>query len=226
MRTVGLLIPVAYLFLCSSSLLAEIRQCRDPLLSVQANSDEAAEIVCTAASAAKALMASCGLRQTHPINIEVVKAAKHPSFGDCLAVFDQRTGCLQVVDIDRLPALLMAGDPRSALPPEVLFSASITHEMAHALLQQSAGDIQIAATEQEFVANAFEMQSLEPKWRDLLLKSHPIKPPGSLGLVHLSIYALDPRAFANNAWMVFDQDVMGCSLIQKISEGRFRFPRN
>jgi hypothetical protein len=226
MRTVYLAFVAMCLVQSIGAAFAGSRDCDDPLLSVQAKSDDLVEMVCNAASAAKALLVSCGLEQTHPIDIEVVDAAQHPTFGDCMAVFDQRTGCLQLTDIDRLPLLLPAGDARSDLPPEVLFSATITHEMAHALLQQSAGDVQIAATEQEFVANAFEMQSFDPKWRDLLLQSHPIKPPGSLGLVHLSIYALDPRAFANNAWVVFDQDVMGCSLIKKISEGKFRFPRH
>lgn len=226
MRRIGLLCAAACLLLSSGGALTEIRHCPDALLSVQARSDAVAEMVCTAASAAKALLASCGLRQTYPIDIEVVNASQHPSFGDCLAVFDQRTGCLQVTEIDRLPALLAADDPRSALPPEVLFSAAITHEMAHALLQQTAGELRIAATEQEFVANALEMQSLAPEWRDLLLQSHPVKPPGSLDLVHLSIYALDPRAFANNALVIFDQEAMGCALVRRISEGQFRFPRH
>jgi hypothetical protein len=214
-----------FLLLASGPALAETHQCNDPLLSVAASAVEVAELVCRAASGAKALMVSCGLDQTAPIMIEVVDVALHPSFGACMAVYDQRTGCLQVTDIDRLPTLLPAGDARAALPAEVLFSASIAHELAHALLQQTAGETQIAGTEQEFVANAFEMQSLAPEWRDLLLNAKPVKPPGSLSLVHLSIYALDPRAFANNAWLVFNQDVMGCSLIQKISEGKLRFPR-
>lgn len=226
MRTVALILAMTCLVPAPGGSLAGIRQCGDPLLAVQATSDALADRACTAATAAKALLLSCGLVQTDPITIEVVAAARHPSFGDCLAVFDQRTGCLQVTELDRLTALLPAGDARAALPPEVLFSAAITHELAHALLRQSAGKTEVAATEQEFVASALEMESLDPKWRDLLLQSHPVRPPGSLGLVTLSIYALDPRAFANNAWVVFDQRAMGCTLVRKITEGRFRFPRH
>lgn len=226
MRTVNLLCAMALLAFSSAAGLTDVYQCGDPLFSARATTDELAEAVCIAAIEAKELLVSCGLTQTQAINIEVVDIAQHPSFGNCMALFDQQTGCIQVTDIQRLPSLIPAGDPRSALPPEVLFSAAIAHELAHALLQQTAGSIEIAATEQEFVANAFEMQSLDPKWRDLLLQANPVKPPGSLGLVHLGIYALDPRIFANNAWMVFDQEVMGCSLVRNIAQGNFRFPRH
>lgn len=166
---------------------AEIHACDDPMLSVDARSDALAAQVCDAATEAKALLLSCGVAQTDPIHISVVDHAMHPSFGECLAVFDQRTGCLQVTDIANLPSHLPANDARTALPPEVLFAATITHEMTHALLQQAAGEVQVAATEQEFVANAMEMQSLDPAWRDKLLEAWPVAPGGALSLVHLSI---------------------------------------
>ncbi|THD84417.1 hypothetical protein E7811_01300 [Aliigemmobacter aestuarii] len=204
---------------------AEIRVCDDPELTVAAESESLSAKVCAAAIGAKALIGSCGLEQRYPIHIAVVERAMHPSFGNCLAVFDQRTGCLQVSDIDGMPGLLADGDARRAMPPEALFAATITHEMAHALLQQSAGEVEIAATEQEFVANAFEMESLDPVWRDMLLATHPVPPQGSMSLVHISIYALEPRAFANNAWTLFHREEIGCSLIRKIADGKFRFPR-
>ncbi|MDM7930873.1 hypothetical protein [Tabrizicola sp.] len=219
-------LTISSLLLLPDLALAALHVCEDPMLSVQADTEGVGKLACNAATSAKALLSSCGLVQDRPINIAVVDIAQHPTFGDCLATFDQQTECLAVTDLDRMSSLLPVGDPRSALPPDVLFAAAITHEMAHALLQQSARERQIAATEQEFVANAFEMESLEPQWRNLLLDAYPINPPGSLSLVHLTIYALEPRAYANNAWLVFDQDVMGCSLVQKIAAGEFRFPRH
>lgn len=226
MRTIVQATAALLAVLSTGTALADEYRCSDPLLTASAPTAEVGDKVCTAATAAKDLLVSCGLTQTYTISIDVVDIAQHPIFGDCLALYDQRTGCLQVTDPHRLPTLLPQDDPRAGLPPEVLFAATITHEMAHALLQQTAAEREIAATEQEFVANALEMQSLAPEWRAHLLRSHPVNPPGSLGLVHLSIYALDPRAFANNAWMVFDQEVMGCSLVRNIAAGTFRFPRH
>lgn len=205
--------------------LAEAAPCHDPDLRADAADAAIRARVCQAAMQAKALMTGCGLEQLYPINIAVVDRATHPSFGDCLAVFDQRTGCLSVTAMDQMPALLPPGDVRLDLPVDVLFAATIAHELAHALLQQTARGVAIAATEQEFVANAFEMEALDPVWRDRLLAANPVNPRGSMGLVHLSIYALDPRAFDNNAWTLFHQPELGCSFIAKIAAGKARLPR-
>lgn len=225
MRIIGGVLALIGLMAMPGTTLAEVRPCADPMLSVDAQSDHVAGLVCAAAMAARAVLASCGLEQRSPINISVVESAQHPSFGPCLAVFDQGTGCLAVTDLARQAALLPAGDARAALPPEVLFAATITHEMTHAVLQQAAGAVQVAATEQEFVAAAMEMESLAPEWRQMLLDAYPVDPLGSMGLVHLSIYGLEPRAFANNAWVLFHRPEMGCALVRRIAAGTFRFSR-
>lgn len=213
------------LVLISTSLRAEIVTCADPALLVDSEGEDMAGRVCAAAIAAKALLSECGLVQTAPIVTRVVDSAEHPTFGACAALFDLESGCIEVTGPDRLPALLPEGDARAELPPEVLFAAAITHEFAHVLVQQTAGEVNIGAAEQEFVANAFEMASLEPQWREMILSADPVDPHGAISLVHLSIYALAPRVFANNAWMLFDRPEFGCALVQKIVAGEYRFPR-
>lgn len=219
-------ILLAVLTVSASLAFAEPRDCVDPLVSADVESDEMADEVCNAAVRAKALLGSCGLTQNYPINIEVVERAIYPSFGDCMAVFDKRNGCLQVTEPARLPLLLSSDDARSLLPPEVLFAGLITHELAHALVEQSAGQVRIGPAEQEFIANALEMESLNSEWRDILLAADPVNPSGSLELVNLGIYALAPRLFANNAWQLFHQEGNGCSLVQKLVRGEYKFPRN
>ncbi|MCC0047071.1 MAG: hypothetical protein H6894_10040 [Defluviimonas sp.] len=183
-----------------------------------------AEMTCEAAAAAKALMAPCGLVQTAPIRISVVKSAEHPSFGTCLAIYDARSGCLEVTEPEGILPLLAGRDARDALPVDVLFRALTVHELAHAFTAQTAGDIAIGPAEQEFIANVFEMMSLPPEWREQMLAAHPVDPPGALGVVHPSIYALAPRAFANNAWRLFEAKGNGCALVQRIVTGEFAFP--
>lgn len=208
----------------SPALSAEVFACPDPLLTVQAGTAPLAERVCEAA-AAKALLLSCGLSQPDPIRVEVVPVAVHPGFGACVAVFDPGTGCLQVTEMERLATLLPATDARGGLPPEADFAPAIAHAMAHALVQQSAAGIVIVATEQEFVASAIETETLDPALRAILLEADPVAPGGALSLVHLGIYGLAPRAFANNAWLLFRREEMGCALIRAIVAGAFQFPR-
>ena len=220
------LIFLTVLTLSASLALAEPRDCDDPLISADVDSDEMAETVCDAALRAKTLLGSCGLTQTYPINIAVVERAVLPGFGECLAVFDTKIGCLQVTEPGRLPSLLRSDDARSLLPPDIVFAGLITHELSHALVEQSAGQVKIGPAEQEFIANAFEMESLDPKWRDILLAENPVNPPGSEKRVNLGIYAIAPRVFANNAWQLFHHEGVGCSLVQKIVQGEYKFPRN
>jgi hypothetical protein len=219
-----LCLSVAGSLVDSRPVTAEKWPCDDVYLSTDAQSEYVADLVCEAAVRAKAFLQSCGLVQTSAINIEVVESAIHPGFGECMALFDKRTGCLQVTDPGRLPLLLPENDARAALPPDILFASTITHELAHALLHQSAGAIAVGPTEQEFVANAMEMAVLDPHWRDVLLGANPAKPGGSVGLINQGIYALAPRVFANNAWQYFQREEIGCALVQKIAAGQFRFP--
>ncbi len=206
--------------------LSEPSPCEDPLIRVDAAEPETAVMTCEAAGRAKTLLGTCGLTQTSAIEIAIVDVATHPSFGTCMAVFDHEAGCLRVTDPGRLSALLPDGDARAQLPPSVLFGGVVAHELAHALLDQSSVGIDLGPAEEEFVANAFELESLDPEWRRVLLDADPVDPTGSEGLVHPAIYALAPRVFANNAWSLFHRDGNGCALVEKIASGTFRFPRH
>ncbi len=181
-----------------------------------------AEMTCEAAAAAKALMAPCGLVQTAPIRISVVKSAEHPSFGTCLAIYDARSGCLEVTEPEGILPLLAGRDARDALR-SMCFRALTVHELAHAFTAQTAGDIAIGPAEQEFIANVFEMMSLPPQWREQMLAAHPVDPPGAAGSASQRLRAC-ARAFASNAWRLFEAKGNGCALVQRIVTGEFAFP--
>jgi hypothetical protein len=198
--------------------------CDDPRISVMARDEALARTACAAAEDARDLMATCGLVQQAPLKISVVRTARHPGFGTCLATYDKTSGCLEITELEGILPLLEGKDARAALPPDVLFRAITAHELAHAFVAQSTAGVQIGPAEHEFIANVFEMMSFDPEWRELLLDAHPVDPPGALSVVHPTIYALSPRAFANNAWRVFQAKGNGCDLIQRIIAGKFLFP--
>lgn len=218
-------VRLAFLVLALSALpsFAEPRVCPDAMITVEANEDQKAEMVCASVERAKALLESCGLTQLSPIRVAIVERAVHPAFGECMATYDVRNQCLQVTEPDRLPELLGDRDTRSLLPTDVLFAAIITHEIAHALVHQSTAERVVSAADQEFIANALEMESIDPEWRELLLAADPVNPSGDAGLVSSGIYVLAPRVFANNAWRLFRREGNGCTLVQKIVLGTYTF---
>jgi len=208
--------------LCAPS--AGLADCGDPLIAVTAPDAALADLVCEAVTVAKTRLAACGLAQTSPIHISAVDRAMHPTFGACLATYTPGTASLQVTRPDQLSEVMVTNDARRALPPDILFTSLVLHELTHALVQQTAGAVEIGPGEHEFIANALEMDSLPERWRDVLLAARPIAPPGKADLVHPMIYALDSRAFANNAWVLFHAEGNGCDLVQRILTGAFRFP--
>lgn len=211
--------------LSASPMSAETLACDDVLIEVEAQEDDLAVATCAVVARAKVLLGSCELTQRSPIRISIVESAIHPSFGECMAIFDPDSSCIQITNPNRYSELLSEDDARFHLPPDVIFAAVIVHEMAHALVYQSAGELTVGTAEQEFIAHAFEMESIDPEWRDTLLEADPVNPSGSVDLVHPAIYALAPRAFANNAWRVFRREGNGCALVQKIISGAYMFPR-
>ncbi len=150
--------------------------CDDPRISVEARDEPLARTTCAAAEDARDLMAACGLVQQAPLRISVVKSARHPGFGTCLATYDKTADCLEITEPEGILPLLEGKDARAALPTDVLFRAITAHELAHAFLAQSTAGVKIGPAEHEFVANVFEMMSFDPEWRELLLDAHPVDP--------------------------------------------------
>ncbi len=129
--------------------------CADPQLSVTSGSPELASLACEFATHAKERIVACGLSQSRPIKIVIVDKIDQ-DLGACLATYDCATDILQIADPVSIAATLKDDNPYSALPEEVVFQALISHEMAHALLEQSSVGTDLAFVDHEYVAAAME----------------------------------------------------------------------
>jgi hypothetical protein len=200
----------------------DLKGCPDAAFSVSAPSTELAQEVCQILTETAEMMSTCGLRQTHPICVEVVDGISHP-IGECLAYWDCESDTITVADPSAFPKILTPENPYSRLPPSVLLRTLLTHELAHALVYQSAGPHRIDIVDQEYVAAALELEYLADVWREVLLQASPMSLPPKVGLIDIWIYGLAPRKFATNAWQHFRQDGNGCDLVMRIVEGQFSF---
>ncbi len=178
--------------------------------------------ICAVLTEAAEMMFACGLQQTRPVSVEVVPGISHP-IGECLSYFDCEFDAIRVTDPKFFAKYLSAGAPYALLPPAVLLRALLTHELAHALTEQSAGYRRIDIVDQEYIAAALELEFLAKEWRQVLLEASPVSLPPKLGLIDKWIYGLAPRKFATNAWQHFRQDGNGCNLVMRIVEGQFSF---
>lgn len=148
----------------------------------------------------------------------------HPQCGTCPGLFVARTGCIELAESTRRPALLSDRDARHSLPPDIVFRGLVAHELAHALVAQNADETRIARADHEFIAAVFEMDAYGEAARATLLAADPVRPEGSRDLVNSGIYALAQRVFANNAWQLFRAADDGCAMIGDILAGQVSLP--
>ncbi|RYH08816.1 DUF6639 family protein [Tropicimonas sp. IMCC6043] len=194
--------------------------CDDPGFWVDASEGATQSMICAAALDARRALDRCGLSQTEPITIEVVYSPIH-NIGECLASFDCELGRIQIIDRDLLRDHLLADDAYAALPDDVVFCSLLTHELAHALIEQKLGGRKIAPVDHEYIANALELAALAPEHRKTLLDAAGIEPPISAEVIDIFIYGLAPRRFAAASYLYFEAH--GCETVTGILDGSTSF---
>ena len=191
-------------------------------MSVVAASVDMADRTCRIASEAKAVITACGLVQSRPVRIELVSALEHASRA-CLGSYDCDAGLVRVVAPGQLVEAVGGVPPYALLPEDVLFRALLTHELAHALLEQSSPGVALSLADHEYVAAVMELETMAPDWRAVYIAAAPVGLPPRVGLISGVIYGFEPRKFAVNAWRFFRAEPDGCARIRDIAAGRFSF---
>lgn len=217
---------VAALVLClaaDEAAVAAGQDC-DTLIRVETADTRLATEICEAARSTLSVAGTCGLVQTEPVTIRVAAQVVH-GLDACLSHYDCSRSEITLTTPSELDAAIGPGDAYRVLPSAVVLKNLVSHELAHALADQSSGEVMLAGVDQEYIAAAFELEAMDPDWREALLiasaKSREPRP----GLISAGIYALAPRAFAANAWLHFHQPGEGCATIMRLLKGSQSFAR-
>lgn len=197
--------------------------CDDAGFRVTGSAPGEAATICAILRDLRDALAPCGLAQVRPLAVQVVAQVEHPS-GTCFAAYDCHYEVIRVLDPAAYSTAIPAEQPYARLPASVTLRAFLAHELAHALATQSAPR-PLAPVDQEYIAAAMEIETMEPGWRAVYLAAiGPALPPGE-GLIDIWIYALAPRDFAANAWRHFALPGNGCGLVARIVAGEASFAR-
>lgn len=194
--------------------------CGDAVIRVDAADAATHEVICSAASYARDVLARCGLVPMAPVVIKPVDDLFEP-VGRCLASFDCNLGEIRIIRPERLHESLLADDPYAAIPTDMVFRSLLTHELAHAVVYQRSGDYGIAPVDHEFIANALGLASLTEHYRQIFLDAVGVEPPVRSGGIDIFIYMLDPRRFAAASYLYFE--AQGCEPIRGILDGTKTF---
>ncbi len=201
---------------------AEPISCPDPWFRVEAADVDHVGKLCEMAPEIRDTLNECGLVQHRTLTIEVVDVLSHP-MGQCLAYFDCEYDLIRLTNSELYDSLLDQGSPYALLPALVMMRALLTHEMAHALAMQSAGQRSIDIVDQEYIAAALELELMPEEWRAEFLAAAMVEPPPKEGLINIWIYGFAPRKFASNAWQHFRLPANGCKLIKQLVNGESSF---
>lgn len=197
--------------------------CAEGGFSVAGADAAQAVAICATVDGLRRVLEGCGLPQARPLLVEVVAEVQHP-VATCFATFDCHHDLIQVLDPSLYADLIAPAEPYARLPADVVLRALLSHELAHALAAQSAVRV-LSPVDQEYIAAAMELDTMEPRWRRVYLDAVGPDAQPSAGLVDIWIYALAPRAFAANAWHHYALPGNGCDLIRRIVAGETSFAR-
>lgn len=214
--------PLAAVALLAFPVAADPAMCPDPLFSVASGDTALADKICELAVDVGDRLAACGLVRTEPLMIEVVDGLSHP-MGECIAYFDCERGSIRLTDPALYASLLDPDVIYAILPPEITLRALLTHELAHAAIDQMAEGRTVPLVDHEYIAAAMELDLMEPKWREAVIAAAPVALPPKPGLVDIFIYYLAPRKFAVNAWQHFSLPENGCGLVRRMVAGEMTF---
>ena len=195
--------------------------CAEAGFAVAGADPELAAAICATVAGLSPALGGCGLPQDRPLRIEVVAQVLHP-VGACFAAYDCHFEAIKVLDPALYASAIAPEEPYARLPAPVVLRALLAHELSHALATQAAGRA-LAPVDQEYIAAAMELETMEPGWRRVYLDALGPEVPASAGLIDIWIYALAPRAFAANAWRHFALPGNGCDLIGRIVAGEASF---
>jgi hypothetical protein len=209
---------VASLCLCAAGASAEMSVCGDPMLSVAAGSPAAAARICTAAIAAKDHLATCGLTQSAPVTIHFLPRIEGLA-GHCAGVYRRGSNRISILPPEQAARAMPQESAFSALDSRVWFDSLVTHEMAHALMDQTIDAEPRCSADAEYVAYAMQIGSLPTGERDRLLAG--VEHRGTAAAENLNAFLLfmNPDLFAVLAWRHFDARGNGCAFVAGIIDG-------
>jgi len=194
-------------------------RCADPLVTVDAASLPVARRVCAAIAAAKPRLAACGLSQSRPVTVEVVReiegAADH-----CAGLYQCGTDRIALVTPDRVTTVMPEGSVFAGLDPEVYYDSLVVHEFSHALMDQADCERPRCTADREYVAYAFQIDSLPEEGRETIRAWRDMPEEIPRERLNDFLALMKPDIFAATAWAHFDALDDPCGFVGALATGR------
>ncbi|MEX5728845.1 hypothetical protein Ga0609869_002198 [Rhodovulum iodosum] len=207
-----------WLLACGCAVAGALPCSGDPRITVEAERPAIMAAACDAVARARPRLAACHLDQSRPLVIRVVDETQHLDEA-CLAYYDCRDDSISVSGPDALSRSLKHDSIWARIAPAALFDSLITHELAHAFLDQTECTGVPCYADHEYIAYALQIDGLSPEDRARVLDGHKVRlPVDPMGLNEFTVLSA-PGYFAQAAWLHFSAPDNGCAFVEKLIEG-------
>ena len=204
------------LFLFSSGVFAETRQCGVPNITVTNRQAEQTELVCRAVQQATTLFKVCSIPAiSEPVRIDVVGSMKT----GCVGLYHCNAGLIEVLSIPELEKRRQTDGAFGFLPTDAFFQSLVVHELSHAATTDLPCPFESCVLANEYIAYVMQVMSLDPEFRLLFEANSGMEAEVSLEEINPAILFMAPSVFAQKAWAHFSQREDPCDYIDQLMNG-------
>lgn len=193
---------------------AEPVLCPQVPLEVTASDPALVARACAAATRATAAFADCGLPLLPKVHLDVLEPGFLPA-PNCLAEIDCVTMVAKIAHPETL-ADKGAAVLRGVSDPELVFDSLVFHELAHAVVATTRGEVPVSRPGQEYISYVFQYLSMPDPDRARILAIAGTEAPDTLDQFNSFVLAMAPEKFAAKAWLHFSAPENGCEFVRRI----------
>jgi hypothetical protein len=169
-----------------------------------------------------------GLTVNRPLRIKVLERADRSCDVRLLGQFNLKEFHIQIISFDRCLKEISGHKVLAGISPKEWYKSIICHEIAHAAFATFAEmqNVPIARPiAQEYLAYAIQLRVLSAESRRVILEAFPRKTPTDLGGFNSTYLALNPLAFATNAYRHLFSRNNTRGHVARVLRGEIAFPK-
>ena len=205
-----------------ASSLAGPERCPEATVDVTAKSPDERRLACSAATDATQLLGRCGISLIRPLRLQIMNELRHPFGGLIFGMFDVKRESVLVTHEANIPPLVK-DTPYAKLPLRDFYKSLIVHEVIHGVMHQNLKRPAANHAAYEYPAYALQIESLEPKVRDVFLLSFDQTAIKAERLFSDPILFFDPYFFAARAYHHFKASTDACADLSALLKGPVSF---
>ena len=179
-------------------------------------------LICEGVAKAEALLGSCGIRTSEPVDLVVADSLLDFCGSKAHAVFDSRDKTISIAPMDVCVSERIENGYFDLLNPQVAYLSIAAHEATHAILDAN-GIRPKQWVGNEYMAAIVQYAAIPPEERDDLIEALMEPVPVSAEEINGVIYGFAPLIFAARSWLHYSALPQPCAFLNDVVSGAFSF---